>query len=591
MARQGTQRALPLSDMQEHMLLRVAEKYEKEDGTMQRGAYQKIAEETTLIVGYDASQVRGFLRTRKATAGRKRQKIIDEHSNEEEALSATKQALIKDCYAYNKPKEPISIHEVVRIQRQELKDVLHQLQAKERELQQKQDEVQKNTKRMEEIMGQVLVTKKKIKSSEELNARLQAELETQSQNVRSLGEDVMKIKTSESHLQVRVKAKQAECEALEKKIEEIRISGETKLCKEQEQKLARVQNELEDEKQGVLKLHKVLREKEAVLSSQQSQLQNQKKKWEEDSVSRKEEMKKMERDMRHQEEVRRRLQQDVEFLERELEEERARADKYDDWNEVEEHAYRMAQLEDDLKYYKEWSCSLRSENKELRASVGKLQYDVHFYRRQLDDSYRSQSYSHQSVEYYRHECDKKDREIMELKEQLCTLQQNVTIGADMRSIMWRATKLENILKWLIQELVDAEPVKTALLRSHGLSVKLRFIGQFCFMLANRKCAPGESLFFNIFIKKWDFAVRKFCEVRNDVTHEHRYLDDMTDDARKKVVDEYLQRYDELYSSVEALEGVVENKEDLKQLLRSEYPNDSQKRSRLAAILKNFDSNG
>ena len=85
--------------------------------------------------------------------------------------------------------------------------------------------------------------KQEIKSAKALNAQLKADFEKQSRYVQKLGEDVRKTKRSESKLREQVNAKEVKYEALKKRVEEFKISGEKKLL---EQKLVQLQNEVED---------------------------------------------------------------------------------------------------------------------------------------------------------------------------------------------------------------------------------------------------------------------------------------------------------------------------------------------------------
>jgi hypothetical protein len=105
-------------------------------------------------------------------------------------------------------------------------------------------------------------------------------------------------------------------------------------------------------------------------------------------------------------------------------------------------------------------------------------------------------------------------------------------------------------------------------------------------------SPGRHQVFNNFIERWDSTIRRFCAIRNNVAHQHKYLENLGKDARDDMMREYidLDNY-KLSSQVEALEVVVQNPQDLERLKLIKFPTEGQKKERLLAILgRNFNFN-
>ncbi len=612
---------LPLTEEQERLLLKAGEEFENENGRMVAGAYKKIAERTALVVGYSAAQVHDFFSYRKKQAAKQqktKQKLLlkrkepDQHSQQEEVT--TSHVRIKDCRAYNVPKTPPTIYEVVKIQQQELQDALAQLSIKENQLETKHEEAKKNMKIIEGISMEMESKEQEIKSAKARNAQLTAELARKSAHVQTLDEEVQKIHHSESQLQHQFQAKQDECEALKKQIQESTISGETKLREEQEKKLALLQNELEDQKKGLLRLNRELREKEDFLKSQQSQLEIDRQNFQKDYAERNQELVRMENDARQKAEERRRLKYDVECLQQELDYERARVGEYEDWDfdddnydddydnsklkkrlkfqkiDMSRLQDKVIGLEDELAEMKQWGNSLRAENRELRAEIKTLDDDIQYYKNQASQIYESQSNSAKDLDYYRRSCDYKDQQIRELQQKILQMEKDAGTADYLYEVIWRATKLEYLLKMLILSLVDEGPLRTKLLtRRIGLSVKMRYIAEYCFV---RECEtrPGDIVVFHYFIERWDKKARFFCKTRNDASHEFRFFENMPPETINSTMKEYVELYEFFYSYLKDLQFVTENEEEKRTFFNSKaFPSEKQSKIRLSAIMRRYDT--
>ena len=610
---------LPLTEEQERLLLKAGEEFEKQNGRMEAGAYKKIAEKTTLVVGYNAAQVQDFFSYRKKQAAKiqkTKQKLLKRKEPtqhlQQEGETTTSRVRIKDCRAYNVPKPSPTIYEVVKIQQQELHNALAQLSIKENQLENKHEEAKRMMKIIEGVSKEMEAKEEEIKFAKARNTQLSAELAKKSAHVQTLDEEVQKIHHSESQLKDQVQDKQDECEALKKQIEESIISGETKLREEQEKQLAQLQDELEDQKKGLLQLNRELREKEDFLKSQQSQLEKERQRFQKDYAERNQALVRMEHEARKKAEERRRLEHDVECLQQELEYERAKVGEYEEWDfdddeydednsklrkmlkvqkmDMSRAQDKMIILEDELAQTKQWGNSLRAENREFRAEIKKLDNDIQYYKNQAAQIYESQLNSAKDLDYYRRSCDYKDQQIRELQQKIQQMEKDAGPAQYLFEVIWRATKLESLLKMIIPSLVDEGPLRAKLLtRGIGLSVKIRYIAEYCFV---RECEkrPNDIVVFHFFSEGWDRKARFFCKTRNDASHEFKYFENMPPETINSTMKDYVELYEFFNSYLEDLLVVTENEEQKRAFFNSRsFPSEKQTKARLSVVMRRYEN--
>jgi hypothetical protein len=98
-------------------------------------------------------------------------------------------------------------------------------------------------------------------------------------------------------------------------------------------------------------------------------------------------------------------------------------------------------------------------------------------------------------------------------------------------------------------------------------VKIRFIGQNCFIEQNMESSIGNIIFYKSFIKKWDGQAKGFCEFRNKVCHEYKFLESLKEKKEERV-SKYLILYEKLRNVLKPLENMLKHDPRLDMLKNS-----------------------
>lgn len=130
---------MTLTEVEAQMLLKIGEKYEKQDGSFIRGAFPKIKEEAALVVNLSAQQIKTFFKSRRERANKIKKRRLFPPDAQPQRVP------IRMFYGYGSVRQPHSARET---QRKDLEEEVARLRVKE-------DEIEKQQRELEEALEKV----------------------------------------------------------------------------------------------------------------------------------------------------------------------------------------------------------------------------------------------------------------------------------------------------------------------------------------------------------------------------------------------------------------------------------------------------
>jgi hypothetical protein len=223
--------------------------------------------------------------------------------------------------------------------------------------------------------------------------------------------------------------------------------------------------------------------------------------------------------------------------------------------------------------------SLRSKCRQYQEYTTNLEQQVAYYKAECEKKWNAVPV--ETLEYWRGRFFRRDRENEELRAQIERIYGEQKIARNMFDVVERAIYIEVIVIRLIDAIVDDQQLRREVLKA-GLLTKIRFIAQFGFIEKNMNNSIGSVLFYHPFIRRWDGEAKQFCEFRNKVCHEWKFLESLND-QREKSVSDYTVLYEKLRNSLAGLEHVINSRDDLNKLKKSDLLSANQSTNRLKEL--------
>ncbi len=271
-------------------------------------------------------------------------------------------------------------------------------------------------------------------------------------------------------------------------------------------------------------------------------------------------------------------EEQLHFLQVELEQERNRSPRDDPYEDTNELRRRIHGLEDQLDNATSLISSLRYQVSEERRYSKNLEESKEFYKSQYQE--RMHSVVQDTIEYWKNCYYELVYEKKQLEKIIRELQDRQEIANTIWRIIWSAAKTDKIVTYLIDTLVTDNSLRNDLMKP-GMLVKLRYMGEFCFMRANSMRQSNDQLLYFDFIKRWDDLARNFCQTRNKVCHDFEYLENLSASERLVVATEYKKKFESIIADLESIEKDVKNRRT--SWRHSDFPDQNQKKSRLKEL--------
>ena len=311
---------MALSEIQAQLILKIGEKYEKEDGSFVYGAMTKMKNEMAAeFIELSTQQIKNFFKSRRQRA-KKYRKFSPKADDVVQHLP------IKMLFGYGsveKTKQHV-VHRFIEAQKEDLEEDFARLQLRK-------DEIETQTEELEETLAAL----EKVNQEREI---LKTQIEDANKHISSL-------KSAYTD-------KVAECEALKKNIEEFENQKE---------------KEFDENIQQVLQLNRRLKQKEEDLNA-----------------SIQEERKRLDVELARKDEDQRVLLKRLHDMEDEFKKELERKARYDPWMDSHGLAQRCQELERELEYSNQWNATLNSKYRKYKETTIELDGKLKYYKEEFE---------------------------------------------------------------------------------------------------------------------------------------------------------------------------------------------------------------
>ena len=137
---------MTLTELEAQMLLKIGEKYQKQDQSFVYGAFAQIKDEAAAFVDLSLQQIRTFFHSRRKRANAMKKRLYSPDA-------VPQRVPIKMFYGYSSVRDPQrhSAYKVIQAQRQELEEEFNRLRLKEYEVENQERELEDTVKALEKV--------------------------------------------------------------------------------------------------------------------------------------------------------------------------------------------------------------------------------------------------------------------------------------------------------------------------------------------------------------------------------------------------------------------------------------------------------
>lgn len=408
------------------------------------------------------------------------------------------------------------------------------------------------------------------KDLEEEFARLklkQDEIESQRKQTEETVSALAKVNEERDNLKMEIEDAHKHIASLRSEKWEIAEMLSEQAAKYEALKLSENQNQekLQVEIELVGQYNRALKKKEDDLEARRSDLEH-------DQQRLVQELKEKDHESRH-------LKKKIDEMKEKLERERLRNVRYDPWSDPHELSRKCRELDENLEWVNDLNATLKSKCYQYQEHIADLEYKLRYYQAQCEKN--RDAVPVETLEYWRDRCNQLEHENEEVRRENRRIIREKGNASIMQDVVDRAIYIDVVLSPIIDAIVDDGQRQRELTRA-GLAIKIRFIGQYCFIEKNMGESVGNIIFYKSYINKWDGRAKAFCEFRNKVCHDYKYLESLQDEKETRVT-EYYGWYKTLREELEPLENVIKDHVRLGMLKNSKLLSANQVTNRLREL--------